>query len=454
MEPVGGLLHRAVVMEVLQAALAAADPYRAVLSALTTHPIALAALTQLTPGGRVYVVGAGKAGTAMTRAAEEVLGERVTAGLVIVKDGHTEPPDASQPSSNRRVLLKEASHPVPDARGVAATVELLDLVEQAGNDDLVLCLISGGGSALLTAPAEGITLEDVQSVTAALLRAGATINELNAVRKHLSRVSGGQLARIAAPANVLSLILSDVTGSPLDVIASGPTVPDTSTFGDALAIILRYNIADSIPLCVPERLRQGTAGDVSETPKPGDPLFNKVANLLVANNVQAVEAAADKARLVGLNTGIISTYLEGEARIVGGVLAGIAREVVEFGRPVARPACLLFGGETTVTVRGNGVGGRNSELALGAALALAGLGPNVVVASLATDGGDGSSPGAGGIVDGTTIDRGHAMGLNAEAFLANNDSYTYLAQLGDAIMTGPTGTNVNDIMALFVLESS
>ena len=318
-------------------------------------------------------------------------------------------------------------------------------------DDLVLCLISGGGSALLTLPAEDIALEEVQTVTGLLLRAGATINELNAVRKHLSDVSGGQLARIASPARVLSLILSDVTGSPLDVIASGPTVPDPTTFADALAVLARYGIIESVSGGARVgRLRAGTAGDIAETPKPGDPLFANVTNVLVASNVLAVEAAAARAREMGLNASIVSTYLEGEARVVGRVLAGIAREVVEYGRPVERPACLLFGGETTVTVRGDGVGGRNTELALSAALALDGLGPSALIASLATDGGDGASPSAGGMVDGTTLDRGRAAGLDAQAFLDNNDSYTYLSSLGDDIMTGPTGTNVNDIMAVFV----
>jgi hydroxypyruvate reductase len=337
---------------------------------------------------------------------------------------------------------------------VAATADLVKLVEGAGLDDLVVCLISGGGSALLTLPAGGITLQDVQVVTGLLLRAGATINELNAVRKHMSGVSGGQLARVAAPARVLSLILSDVTGSPLDTIASGPTVPDPTTFADALTVLERYGVMERVPVSVLDRLERGVAGEVAETPKPGDPLFRKVTNLLVASNVLAVEAAAGKARTLGFNTSIVSTYLEGEARVVGQVLAGMAREVVEYGRPLERPACLLFGGETTVTVRGQGIGGRNTELALSAALALDGLGAGVVVASLATDGGDGVSPSAGGIVDGRTLVRGRAMGLDAQASLDNNDSYTYLAALGDAIMTGPTGTNVNDIMAVFVFGES
>jgi len=437
-------------MQVLRAALVAADPYRAVVAALTDDARAAQILASIPAVGKVYVVGAGKAGAAMSRAVEAVLGERIASGLVIVKDGYAETGGAPL----ARITLREASHPLPDGRSVGATAELLYLVDSAGAHDLVICLISGGGSALLTQPAAGIALEDVQSVTGLLLKAGATINELNAVRKHLSQVSGGQLARAARPARVLSLILSDVTGSPLDVIASGPTVPDPTTYADALAILARYNLLTRVPANVRTHLEAGMAGRLSETPKPTDPLFDAVTNILVADNVQAVEAAAVKSRALGFNTVIVSTSLEGEARKVGATIANMAREVVEQGKPLPLPGCLLFGGETTVTVRGDGVGGRNTEMALSAALHLRGLGPRVLVASLATDGGDGSSPSAGGLVDGTTIERGDRLGLDARAFLDNNDSYTYLDRVGDAIMTGPTGTNVNDIMGLFILDNS
>lgn len=437
--------HRDTVLNVLRAALNA-DPYAATLSALREDDRARRAVASVSPKGKVYVVGAGKAGAAMSRAAEDALQSRIAAGLVIVKDGHT----ATGGAPLKRVILREASHPVPDTRGAAATAELQRLVSGAGPDDLVLCLISGGGSALLTQPAEGITLADIGAVTDLLLKSGASINEVNAVRKHLSSASGGQLARLASPARVMSLILSDVVGSPLDVIASGPTVPDPTSYSFALAILDRYNLTALAPPTVISRLRAGLRGFFPETPKPGDPIFESVTNILVASNVQAVESAAEAARALGFNTQIISTFVEGEAREVGRMLAGIAHEVVQYGRPMPRPACLLFGGETTVTVRGKGSGGRNSEVALSAALHLRGLGPRVLVASLATDGGDGASPGAGGIVDGTTIDRGGKMGLDAQASLASNDSYTYLAQVHDALITGPTGTNVNDIMAVFV----
>ena len=298
-------------------------------------------------------------------------------------------------------------------------------------------------------PAEGVSLDDVQAATRLLLRSGATINELNAVRKHLSRVSGGQLARAASPARVLSFILSDVIASPLDVIASGPTAPDPTTYTEALEIIERYGLEEQMPAPVISRLRRGAAGELPETPKPGDPLFGAVSNYVVASNVIAVEAAAEGARAMGLNSSIMSTYVEGEAREVGLVLAGVGKELAVYGRPVPRPACVLFGGETTVTVRGSGAGGRNTELALSAAIALDGLGPDVLVASFATDGGDGASPCAGAIADGTTLARARALGLDARAALANNDSYSFWEALGDAIFTGPTGTNVNDIMAVF-----
>jgi hydroxypyruvate reductase len=447
MEPGAGVLHRPLVMEVLEAALRAAEPYAAVSAALRERPEAAEARAALSPTGTVYVVGAGKAGAAMALAAEGALGERIAGGLVIVKEGYI--PAGENVRLPDRIELVEAGHPIPDERGVMATARLLDMAAGAGEGDLVVCLISGGGSALLVAPAEGVSLEDVQAVTGALLRNGATINELNSVRKHLSRVSGGRLARIAYPAHVLSLILSDVTGSPLDVIASGPTAPDPTPYSDAERVLRSRGAWDPAPTPVREHLEAGLAGRLDETPKSGDPIFRRVDNVLVASNVTSVEAAAVRAHELGLNVLVVSTFVEGEARVVGTVLAGMAREMVEYGRLVARPGCLLFGGETTVTVRGRGVGGRNSELALAAALALEGLGPGALVASLATDGGDGTSPGAGAIVDGTTVERARELGLDPRAYLDDNDSYTLLAKLGDAIVTGPTGTNVNDVMAVF-----
>ena len=448
MQGMQGVVHRAAVIEVLSAALQAADPYRAICDTLASGQVA----ALLGSAARVYVVGAGKAGVPMARAVEDALNGRIAAGLVVVKEGYAGDAGAGTGSeaSLGRINIVEAGHPVPDRRGVEATRRLLAIVAGAGRGDLVLCLISGGGSALLALPVEGITLEDLQATTQLLLRAGATIGELNAVRKHLSQVAGGQLARRAAPARVLALILSDVVGSPLDVIASGPTAPDPTTYADALAVLARYDLTQKVPPAVLKWLQAGASGHVADTPKPGDPVFANVTNMVIASNVTAVEAAAARARDMGFDTLIASTYLEGEAREAGRVLAAVAKEVAAYARPVNRHGCVLFGGETTVTVRGSGIGGRNSELALGAALALDGWGPDLVVASLATDGGDGTSPVAGAVADGTTISRARALGLDAHAALARNDSYTFWAQLGDAIITGPTGTNVNDVMAVFV----
>ncbi len=442
MMPGAGVLHKGIVMAVLNAALQSADPYLAVLNALRAHLPAKINTQQ----GKIYVMGAGKAGAAMSRAAEDVVGDAIAQGLVIVKDGYTGTGDGLL----SKIELAEAGHPVPDMRGVEATERALRIAKRAQEGDIVVCLVSGGGSALLVAPAEGVTLEDLQRTTRALLLSGATINELNAVRKHLSRVSGGLLARAVAPARALSLILSDVTGSPLDVIASGPTAPDPTTYSEALDIIYRYGLANALPPAVLRRLSLGAEGNLPETPKADDALFDMVSNILVASNVIAVEAAASQACGMGLDTAIVTTYLEGEAREAARVVAGVAKEIAAYGRPVKRPGCVLFGGETTVTVRGNGIGGRNTELALSAAIAIDGLGQDVVIAALATDGGDGTSPSAGAIADGTTIDRAKALGLDAYESLANNDSYTFWQVLGDAILTGPTGTNVNDIIGVFV----
>lgn len=445
MVPPGGLLHKKTVMEVLNAALKASDPYVAVRGALLSAEIT----DVLKEARKLFVLGGGKAGAAMARAAEDVLGERIAEGLVVVKAGRSAT-GIGRRASLKHIRLVEAGHPVPDIRGVEAAETLLATAADAIEDDLILCLISGGGSALLTAPAEGVTLGDIQATTDALLRAGATIGELNAVRKHLSSLSGGQLARVAAPAQVLSLILSDVVGSPLGVIASGPTAPDESTYAEALSVLERYSLVSRVPSRALRLLQLGAVRELEETPKPGDPIFSRVTNYIVASNVQAVEAAASQAHKMGINAIILSTYIEGEAREVGKVLAGLGKEAVSHGRIVSRPGCILFGGETTVTVKGEGTGGRNTELALGAAMALEGWGPDILVVSLATDGDDGTSPSAGAIADGTSIERGRALGLDAAAALANNDSYTYWSKLGDAIMTGPTGTNVNDIMGIFI----
>jgi hydroxypyruvate reductase len=314
--------------------------------------------------------------------------------------------------------------------------------------DLVICVISGGGSALLTLPVDGISLDDLQRTTDALLRSGATINQINVVRKHLDVVKGGGLARLAAPAQLLTLVLSDVVGNPLDAIASGPTVGDTSTFADAVRVFDQYGLWSDLPEAVVARIRRGAAGELADTPKPGDPLFANSQTVVVGSNLLACEAAARAASEAGCHTLVLTTFVEGEAREAGRVLAGVLREVDASGHPLSRPACIVAGGETTVTIRGAGKGGRNQELALSAAFGLRGL-ERVLLASIGTDGSDGPTDAAGAWVDGSTLARAAAAGLDPSASLAANDSYTFFDTLGGLIRTGPTQTNVNDLYLLF-----
>lgn len=435
--------QRAKAVQVLAEALRAVDPAEAVRRRLRLVGDDLFVgdvAYDLRRFRQVYVVGGGKASVAMAQAVEEVLGDRITAGLVNTKYGYTAP--------LRYVDVNEAGHPLPDDNGLRGGQRMLELVERAGDDALVICLISGGGSALLVSPVEGVSLGDKQELTNLLLRCGATINEMNALRKHLSRMKGGNLARLAYPARVVSLILSDVVGNPLDVIASGPTVPDTSTFAEAYGVLQRFGIVDEAPGAVIAHLRRGLAGEIPDTPKPGDPAFERVQNVLVASNEIAAEAAVARARELGFNTLFLTNFIEGEAREVAKVMAALAREVARSGKPVPRPACLISGGETTVTVRGKGLGGRNQELCLAAALKIGGL-PDVAIISLATDGSDGPTDASGAIADGHTLARAAARGLDPWAYLANNDSYHFFRQLDDLLITGPTNTNVNDLIFIF-----
>jgi glycerate 2-kinase len=379
----------------------------------------------------------------MAAAVEEVIDGRLpVSGSVTVRYGHSAP--------TRHVTIREASHPVPDEACVQSTRAIVEVLEDVDERDLVICVISGGGSALLTLPAADISLADLQQTTDTLLRSGATINEVNVVRKHLDTVKGGGLARLAAPAQLITLVLSDVVGNPLDVIASGPTVPDTSTFLDAAAVFDRYRLWSDVPSSVARRLREGAAGRIAETPKPGDPAFERSQVVVVGSNLVACLAAAEAGRLSGLETLVLSTFVEGEAREVGRVLAGVLREIDASAHPLRRPCLVVAGGETTVTLRGRGVGGRNQEVALAAALALRDV-RDVLLASIGTDGNDGPTDAAGAWVDGTTLDRARALGLDPIAALAENDSYTFFAALGDLIKTGPTNTNVNDLYLLFAL---
>jgi len=365
----------------------------------------------------------------MARAVEGILGERVTEGFVVVKDGYGVP--------TARIEVAEAGHPVPDARGLDASGRLLTLASSASERDLVLVLVSGGGSALTPAPAEPITLAEKQAVTRLLLEAGATIGELNAVRKHLSRFKGGLLARAAQPATVVTLALSDVVGDSLDVIASGPTVPDSSTFGDALEVLEARGVLERAPRAVVERLRAGARGAIDETPKPGDRAFEQTRHAVIGNNALIVEAAAAAAERLGYRPYVLTRGLQGEARAVG-------RELIERARVDLVPVCVVAGGETTVTVHGRGRGGRCQEAALAAALALAPR-DDLVVLAAGTDGTDGPTDAAGALVDAGTLTRGRAAGRDAERALADNDAYTFLSASGDHVVTGPTNTNLLDL---------
>jgi glycerate 2-kinase len=378
---------------------------------------------------RILVLGVGKAGAAMAASAETVLGGRVSGGFVVVKDGYR--------VATARVEVVEAGHPVPDARGVAASARVLELATSATADDLVLFLVSGGGSALTPAPAPPVTLEEKQALTRLLLAAGATINELNAVRKHLSRFKGGLLARAAAPATVLTLALSDVIGDPLDVIASGPTAPDPTTYADALAVLDRRGVLEGAPRAIVERLRAGAGGALAETPKPGDPVFARVTNLVIGNNALVADAAAAEAERRGYRPHVLTRALQGEAR-------DTARDLVARARALPAPAALIAGGETTVTVRGRGRGGRCQEFALAAALALE-AGESLVVLAAGTDGTDGPTDAAGGVVDAATLVRGRAAGADAARALADNDAHAFLRAAGACIVSGPTNTNLLDL---------
>jgi hydroxypyruvate reductase len=392
--------------------------------------------------GKLIVIGAGKPSAKMAQVIEEILGQHISGGLIVTKYGHALPLE--------RILLVEAGHPIPDAAGGRAVQQTRDLLKGLTSEDVVLVLISGGGSALWPAPAQGITLEEKQEVTSLLLRAGATIREMNAVRKHLSDVKGGQLARWAAPAHVVSLIISDVIGDALDFIASGPTAPDTTSFSDALAIIQKYGL--QVPEAVLERLQEGARGRIPETPKPGDPVFKNVANHIIANNKLLIEAAAGKARELNLNTLVLGTEVEGEAKDIGRFLAAIAREIPKSGNPIKAPACILAAGETTVTVRGHGLGGRNQEMALAWAISMAARptqSPSCF-ASVATDGTDGPTNAAGGLVDPFTCSRAVELGLIPLKYLRSNDSSNFLKATGDLIVTGPTQTNLMDLQILLV----
>ncbi|MGI9107695.1 MAG: glycerate kinase type-2 family protein [Pyrinomonadaceae bacterium] len=432
---------------IMAAALVAVDPKAATRRALRRDGQSLfvgGRRFDLKAGGRVIIVGAGKAGAPMAEAALEVLDDAVSAGVVIVKEGHL----AASGQRIGPVELYEAAHPLPDARSLAAASRLAALVDEATEDDLVLALISGGGSALFTSPAPGLSLADIRDMTALLLRCGASIREVNTLRKHCTQLGGGGMARRAAPARTVSLIVSDVVGSPLDIIASGPTAPDPSTYADAWRVGDRYGLRGQLPLNLNEHLRRGMAGEAAETPKPDDAIWSRVHNSIIADNRTAATAAVAAARVRGFNPTLLTTFLEGEAREVGRVAAAIAREMQT--RVAAEgPLLCVLGGETTVTLGGDGLGGRNQELALGAVEPLAGV-EGAMLVSLATDGGDGPTDAAGAVVTGESLARSSALGYDPRDFLRRNDAYNFFAPLDALLKPGPTLTNVNDLLFIFV----
>jgi len=388
----------------------------------------------------IYVIGAGKASAAMAHYVETIMGERITGGHIVTKYDHS--------CKLKRIKVTEAGHPIPDANGFTATEEILKIAEKAGERDLVLCLISGGGSALLADLPEGLLPEELYIVNNLLIRCGASINEINCVRKHLSRVKGGQLARAVWPATLISLILSDVTGNPLDVIASGPTVPDMSTFGEALRIIEGYNLIPDLTTGIVNYLKDGAAGIHPETPKPGDPTFSKTFNILAGTNITALEAAKRTAADLGYNTFIINSEIHGD---VEGIAGKILEQTIYYKNEntVKKPVCLLFGGEPTLKVSGDGKGGRNQHLALTAAVRISSI-PGITFLSAGTDGTDGPTDAAGAVVDSETVTYALSVNKDPGKYLAEFDSYNFFKVTGGHIKTGPTFTNVMDLVVVLI----
>jgi glycerate 2-kinase len=443
--------YAAQIKGILDAALSAVDPYLAIqhTARLAGSELAIAGCVyDLVEFQRIVVVSVGKAAFPMAVAMEEILGDRLETGIIVTKDGYATPASEKGWQALRRTRVFESGHPIPDARGVAAAQEISRLLQSLGKNDLVIFLISGGGSALLNFPVTGIGLPDLQQFTDLLLRSGATVNQLNILRKHLDQVKGGGLARLASPAEMVTLILSDVVGDPLDIIASGPTVADVSTFQDAWSIIEQFNLAAVTPESISSYLERGQRGEVPETLKPGSPVFERMQQVIVGSNYQAASAAASQARKSGLNALLLTSSLQGEAREVGKMMAALAHQVQLTGEPVNRPACIIAGGETTVTVRGAGKGGRNQELALGSLSGLAGL-SQVMLIALATDGSDGPTDAAGAVVTGESLERAQKIGLEPQEFIDRNDAYPFFENLGDLLKSGPTQTNVNDLTFLF-----
>jgi len=390
---------------------------------------------------KIFLVGTGKAASVMAQAIEEIFGDRITRGIITTKYGHLLP--------LKKTEIIEAGHPLPDRKGYEGARKIRRLLQESGPKDLVIFLLSGGGSALLPFPADPIELKEKQEVTQFLLDCGADIKEINTIRKHISRIKGGWLAKWAYPSTVLGFILSDVVGNHLDVIGSGPTVPDPSTFEEAWEILKKYDLLNEIAPSVRKHLLLGKKGKVEETPKPQEVIFEKVHNSLLGSNILALLAAKEEAAAFGFHTFILSSSIEGETREAARFHAAIAKEVISSGNPIPRPACILSGGETTVTIKGKGLGGRNQEFVLAGALEISGI-EKVVLLSGGTDGSDGPTDATGAVADHTTVQRAESLGLDPNFYLDHNDAYPFFVKLGDLLITGPTHTNVMDVRVILV----
>lgn len=441
-------------IRVLQAALGEANPAMLVQRALQREGNNLS--IQSTEGEahhfdldnyrRVLVVATGKAAGPMAEAAAGILEGHLTQGLIITGEALVD-------KAPEGLQFLEASHPIPDVRSMRASTRVAALLSQADDRDIILCLLSGGASAYLTSPAEGISLSDIRRTTLLLQGAGAAIGELNTIRKHLETLKGGGLAMLAGHTRLVTLAISDVVGDHLDQIASGPTVGDPTTFSDAIDVLSRYRLRTEIPPAILKRLEAGARGDLEETPKPGSAVFDNTTTIIIGNNQVAAQAAVNEALHLGFHATLLTTSLEGEARQAGAFLSSILRQAALHGQPLPRPACIVAGGETTVTVRGGGKGGRNQELALAAAISIAGL-EGAALAAMATDGVDGPTDAAGAVTTGETMERARRQGLDAEDYLDRNDAYRFFTTLGDLLWTGPTQTNVRDLTFLFTVPLS
>jgi hydroxypyruvate reductase len=431
----------------LAAGLNAVDPYQAVCNHLQCDGKLLYAgdwLINLNEIGRIFLISVGKAAVPMAEGLRSMHGDSISKGVVVTKKGQLKKGVDLPPE----IDVIEAGHPLPDQQSIHGAQTIIRLLRETKPDDLILCCISGGGSALMSLPKNGISLDEVQALTTLLLACGATIDEINTIRKHIDGVKGGGLLTQARNSKWITLVLSDVIGDPLDRIASGPTVPDPSTYADSYHILEQYNLLDRVPASIVSHLKQGIKGIVQETLKPGNPVFQQVNNLIVGNNSIAAEASAQAAESAHFHTLLLTTSIQGEANQVGQVFGAIARQLAISNRPVAKPACIIAGGETTVTLQGNGYGGRNQELALGAVNLIAGL-ENVILVTLATDGGDGPTDAAGAVVSGETLGRAQTLGLDSRDFLLRNDSYHFFKPLDDLLKPGATSTNVGDLIYLF-----